>query len=90
MFYKKIVILICFIGTLASDEVTVEDYEEFAEDSMEQSASNNGRNGRLLWSYHPMMDVMAQTSGRKNFINADNEKGDFFDLFRDTYRLPDG
>lgn len=88
MISKIGLILILLTGTFICEEVDVsrknydDEVEEFGD-----SADGNRRSGKLLWSYHPIVDLVLQT-GEKGFVYKSS--GDFFNFIRDSYPLPDG
>ncbi|KAL0867676.1 hypothetical protein ABMA27_008416 [Loxostege sticticalis] len=84
MLPKIYFLLFLLIGTLTCDEGVSDDdsYEE-----IEVSADGESRRGKLLWSYHPLLELVMKVSGN-SFIYKGN--GDFFNFIRDSYPLPNG
>ncbi|CAG9791397.1 unnamed protein product [Diatraea saccharalis] len=74
------------IGEKAADMIksTWKTEDDEIEVTVETEAEDSGRNGKLLWSHHPLIDIIKQTS--RNL----KETGDFFDFMRDSYKLPNG
>ncbi|XP_063833146.1 glucose dehydrogenase [FAD, quinone]-like isoform X1 [Ostrinia nubilalis] len=79
------ILLFLLIGNLTCDEEVSD--EDSYEEILGYAGGSEGRGGRLLWSYHPMLDLVLKSSGN-HFAYKGN--GDFFNFIRDSYPLPNG
>lgn len=91
MFSKCFFILsILFIGSVSSDidEAVVETVDIEDENEIPNSFKSETRNGKLLFSYphNPIVDMVMHSQSAHYGTN----KGDFFEVLRDPYPLPDG
>lgn len=85
MLPKIYFLLFLLIGTLTCNEGVSDD--DSYEEEIEVSADGESRRGKLLWSYHPLLELVMKVSGN-SFIYKGN--GDFFNFIRDSYPLPNG
>ncbi|RVE50271.1 hypothetical protein evm_005106 [Chilo suppressalis] len=86
MFKIEFMFLILFLGTGTLYCQETEAGDEDPEVTVEIEPEDNDRKGKLLWSYHPLIDIVKQTSKYGNFKGTE----DLFDFMRDSYELPGG
>ncbi|KAL4711823.1 hypothetical protein ACJJTC_005992 [Scirpophaga incertulas] len=81
--YNCLWMLIFIIGTFSRENLANYEYDNSA------PFAGSSRNPKLVWNYHPIIDLVSQTSGKTNGYK-ETKNDDFFAFLRDYYYLPDG